>query len=282
MSSAVFALVLAAAVVHALWNFAARKVAGNVGVLWLSVWTAGLLCLPFAVHVSLSGASIEGALPFTLATGVLHAIYFILLAKAYEKGEISFVYPIARGTGVALTCLVAALFLREAFSWVGALGVASIAVGILCLGHGRLQAGGTPATFTYALGVGVAIGGYSIVDKLGVERAHPIWYLCAIFLLSGLLLAPYVLTRHAGACVDALRGHKKYILAVGVGAPTSYLIILFCFQVGNVGYIVAIREFAVVIGSALGIACLKEELTPKKGLGIAGIVLGLVAVRLGG
>ena len=282
MSPTVFALVLTAAVVHALWNFAARKVAGNVGVLWLSAWTSGLLCLPLAVRVPLSGASIEQALPFTLATGVIHAVYFMLLAKAYEKGEISFVYPIARGTGVVLTCLVAALFLREAFSWAGALGVASIAAGILCLGHGRVRAGGTPEAFTYALGVGVAIAAYSIVDKLGVAQMHPVWYLCAIFLLSGLFLAPYVLTRQAGACVEALRGHKRYILVVGTGAPTSYLIILFCFQAGNVGYIVAVREFAVVIGAALGIACLKEELTPKKGLGIAGIVLGLAAVRLGG
>lgn len=282
MSPTVFALVLTAAVVHALWNFAARKVAGNLGVLWLSVWISGLLCLPFAVRVPLSGASIEQALPFTLATGVIHAVYYMLLAKAYEKGEISFVYPIARGTGVALTCLVAALFLREAFSWAGALGVASIVAGILCLGHGRLRAGGTPEAFAYALGVGVAVAAYSIVDKLGVAQMHPVWYLCAIFLLSGLFLAPYVLRRQAGACVDALRGHKRYILAVGTGAPASYLIILFCFQAGNVGYIVAVREFAVVIGAALGIACLKEELTAKKGLGIAGIVLGLAAVRLGG
>ena len=275
-------MVLVAAIAHSVWNFAARKVAGNVGVIWLSTWTAGIFLLPFAITVPASMESVVRVLPFVLGTGIIHSIYFLSLAKSYEKGEISFVYPVARGTGVALTAVLAVVIVHEKISWTGGLGVITITAGILLLGLNSSQADGKLATGLYALCVGSTIAGYSIVDKLGVEQIHPVLYLCAIFLLSGLLLSPYVLVRHTQVCLDAASRLKKYILIVGLGSSTSYLIILSCFQIGNVSYIVAVREFGVVIGSALGFVFLKEELTPRKGLGIVGITLGTMIVKFGG
>ena len=134
MTLQVFGMVLIAAVLHALWNFAARKAAGNLGVLWLGVWVASAICLPFMLSVDVSTESIRLALPYMVATGTIHSFYYLFMWKAYEEGDISFVYPVARGTGVAGTAVAAGVLLHEQLSLFGIIGIASIFLGILSLG----------------------------------------------------------------------------------------------------------------------------------------------------
>ena len=105
-------------------------------------------------------------------------------------------------------------------------------------------------------------------------------YIYAMFLIPAALLAPYILIRHRRAVADAWRLRKGYIALIGPGSMATYLIILFAFQVGKVSYVVAVREFSVVIGSALGVLLLGERLTVWKGLGILFICLGLVLVKM--
>ena len=109
MSTELFVFVLLSAVLHASWNFVARRNAGNLTVFWWSLWISCLLLLPFVAGVAVS-QGIEGFQAmladgwiYVLATGIIHTFYFLLLARAYEHGEISLVYPIARGSGIGLT-----------------------------------------------------------------------------------------------------------------------------------------------------------------------------------
>ena len=106
MNADVWGLVLAAAIGHALWNFVAYKVAGNVVVMWLSFASGILFVMPLCAYIWWQGTPLTLSWPAGicfLATGIFHALYFALLARAYEHGEISTVYPIARGSGVGLT-----------------------------------------------------------------------------------------------------------------------------------------------------------------------------------
>jgi uncharacterized membrane protein len=98
--------------------------------------------------------------------------------------------------------------------------------------------------------------------------------------VTATLLAPYVLHYKRAACVYAVHHLRSYIGLIGLGAMGTYLIILFAFRAGPVSYIVAVREFAVVVGSLLGFWLLKERLTPRKVLGIMAITLGLILVKL--
>ncbi len=133
MSSGLLLLVLASAFIHAGWNFTARKVLGNLPVYWLGLCLAGLVGGPFAC-LAATGAALREGLPFMLATGVINALYFAVLAKAYETGEIALVYPIARGFGLACTVGLAAAFLGERLSAAGAAGLAAVGTGIVLLG----------------------------------------------------------------------------------------------------------------------------------------------------
>src|SRR5262249_61362291 len=100
MNLTAFALVVAAACLHALWNLAAKRVAGNLGVLWLGLCLAGVALAPFALYDA-SRPFDPAGLPYLAATGLIHATYFGLLAAGYRQGRLSLVYPPSRGPGGA-------------------------------------------------------------------------------------------------------------------------------------------------------------------------------------
>ena len=273
---------LVSAVLHALWNFAARKASGTLSIMWSGGWLACLLVLPLVLWFPITMAQIREALPYMLATGIVHAAYFVLLALAYEEGDISFVYPIARGTGVAGTAVAASLILGEQLSFLGIAGISAIALGILTLRIKQFSFHGKAKSEVYALLVGATIILYSVIDKTGVGIIHPVHYIFALFLISWLLLSPYILIVRRAETVQAWRNMKRYIFLIGPGSMVTYLIVLYAMQFGNVSYVVAVREFSVVIGSALGVLFLRERMTVWKGLGIVVIVMGLALVKLGG
>ena len=153
----------------------------------------------------------------------------------------------------------AGVLLHEQLSLFGIIGIASIVLGILSLGLNEFIVQKRVKTGLFALLLGATIIVYSLVDKVGVGKIHPVFYIFWMFVISGLGLSPYVLMRHRDSCVDAWKTMKKYIVLIGPGSMATYLIILFTFQIGQVNYIVAVREFSVVVGSALGILFLKER-----------------------
>ncbi|HEY7495741.1 MAG TPA: SMR family transporter [Candidatus Tectomicrobia bacterium] len=280
MTLFVFIVVLLSATLHAGWNFAAKRVAGNVGALWLGLCLAAVLSWPWALLVHQSERLTLAGLPYIVATGMLHAGYFGCLARSYAVGEISLAYPVARGTGVAGTAVVAAAWLHETLSLLGLVGITAICVGTGLVGFQKRHHQDEVTGYLYALLVGTTITGYSIIDKLAVGQVHPVLYISGLFSLAALLLAPYVLGRQRAACRYAYQHLKTAICLIGMGSICTYLLILFAFRVGPVSYIVAVREFAVVIGALLGFLVLKERCTLRKVVGIAAITIGLVLVKM--
>lgn len=278
MTMMVLGLVLIAALFHALWNFAAKQVSGNLSVLWLGLCLASLLSWPFAAGAFQPEEMTRDVIDCILATGVLHTGYFIALSKAYASGEISLVYPVARGTGVAGTALLASLWLSESITLIGTVGIGAICLGTALLGSDQRRHDKAFIAFLSALLVGVMIAGYSVVDKVAVGTLHPMVYISLMFSLTALGLMPYVWWQRVD-CKDALIRLKRYIGIIGIGSIGTYLIILFAFRYGPVSYIVAARESAVVIGALLGRVYLLEPLTPGKAMGIALIVCGVILVK---
>lgn len=288
MPTDLFVFVLLSAVLHATWNFVARQNAGNLTVFWWSLWISGLVLLPFVAGVAVSQGTAgflsmlaDGWL-YVLATGIIHSFYFLLLARAYQHGEISLVYPIARGSGIGLTGFLGWLLLDESLTPFGVSGIALICIGILSMGVSILRhARDTRHGFVSALGVGATIVSYSLVDKVGVSIVHPVVYIFGMFMLSAALVTPLVAVRDRGRLWRKLGETWRSATLIGVGSTAAYLMILFAMTVGQVGYIVALREFAVVLGAMLGFVFLKERITPMKVGAVLMIVAGLVCIKLG-
>lgn len=279
MTGIAFLLVIMSALLHGLWNFVTKRVSGNLGVLYIGVLGACVVLLPLVIARS-PGSVVPPAYHFVIATGIIHAFYFFFLSQAYRHGHISAVYPVARGFGVIGTALVALAALGEKISLTGFCGIVCAGIGVFMIGAGAGQGtDGTKGTI-FALLVGCTVIGYSIVDKLAMASIDPVVYIFWLFLISMALLTPYVVTRRRNELAAAWKENKKHSIAIGLGATAGYLLILYVYKVAQVSYVVAVREMSVVVGSVLGVACLREPLSIRKIASIAMVVAGLVLIRI--
>jgi len=281
MDKTIFLQVLASGVIHSLWNFAAKKSSGNLAVNWLAQLVGIAVLLPFAlIEDGFSAVSPIGVL-CVAAAGVIQAFYFWLLSAAYRTGEISVVYPVARGLGIAGAAVVGVIFFSEVVTEIGGLGILVIAVGTLIIGVGQMrQRGASFAPVIWAIAIGSSLVLGSFVDKTGVSAAPPVTYLCLVYIVSAVLSAPLFLWRYREGIHLTVHSQKRLVSVVGVGAVLSYLIVLHALRTGPLGYILAVREVAVVGGAVLGFVFLSEKIFFAKIVGIAAIVCGIVLIRI--
>jgi len=275
-----FLLIILSAVLHALWNFLTKRVSGNLGIVYLGIICACLILLPFVLLLPTSYIPVPSAFRFIIATGVIHALYFFSLSRAYKYGNISTVYPVARGFGVVGTAILAVVLLHEQISAAGVSGIASVCAGVLLIGTSSGRQSGHRTGLLFALFVGATMIGYSIVDKMAVALIDPVVYIFCLFLLSTALLTPYVILAKRRELFDAWNKNRKDSLLIGLGATAGYLLILYAFRMAQASYVVAGREFSVVIGSIMGIVYLREPLFVRKVLGIIMVVLGMIMIRV--
>jgi drug/metabolite transporter (DMT)-like permease len=273
-----FLLVIASAVLHALWNFTV-KVSGNLSVLCIGLWMACITCLPFVLIFPTSYPAIRSASPFILSSGIIHGIYFFSLYKAYQHTDISIIYPIARGTGVAGTGLAAYVLLKEDISFMGGMGILLVCIGIVLVGFENSLKQKYIKGLGFALFVGLMIVNYSIIDKGAVGVIDPISYIFGVWFLSAAFLTPYILIKDRTELLWAWKKFKGSSLIIGIGSMGTYLMILFAYQLSHVSYVVATREIAVVIGAVFGFKFLNEKHTLKKIIGIFTIVFGLMMIK---
>ena len=284
MSDAALALVVAAAVIHAVWNALAKRAHDQVVFLWSSVSLASLLLLPVGFWWLRAEGVAPGAWPFVAATIVLHAVYFYALGRAYRYGDFSRVYPIARGLGVALVPIVALAVFDERLSPLGTLGVALVVLGIAGLSLLGEVRPGSPATgfgagTAWALLTGLLIAAYSLVDKAGVARLHPFAYISLMGLGMSALLTPVVL-REPGAVRREWRGHWRTILVASAFNLTSYLLVLFAFRLSKVGYVVAARELSILFSAFIGSLWFGEGRLGPRLAGASVVLAGVICVAL--
>jgi len=296
MNGTVILLVLTSAVMHASWNFAVRRARGDLMVLWLSLMLAGVVGIPAAIAYALWYPPQAAGWWYMLASCVLNALFFSLLAKAYEGGEISLVYPVCRGTGVALTGVIALAMAIDPLRPLALAGIMAVVAGILLigLGHVNSSSGGHGKAHSIALAVlvGACIAGYSITDKLCVSNQalgslpggsmHAVTCVCGQYFGTAVFMIPYVLTRPVRQIAEAWNRRRIYVLFIGPASLVTYLLILLAYNLGGpVSSIVAFRELAVVLGCVLGFTVLKESMPARKLAGIASVLAGLILIKLG-
>ena len=280
MEIGVFLLVLLSSFTHALWNFASKKVSGKLPITLLGLWVANLTLLPFSLIIISKQGFDPRVLKFITVTSVSHVFYFLLLSMAYKKGDISSVYPISRGIGIAGTAVVAYFLLGENFSALGAAGIMLIILGVLAISIKKKLRKADLLPIIYALGVGVTIIIYSINDKQGVSYINSIVYLNFKDMVTLVIMTPFVYRKGIPQIKEILKENWKYCAIIGYGAIGSYLMILFAFTMAQVGYISALREFSIVVASILGFWFLKEKPTIAKVAGIILVIAGLVFIKL--
>jgi drug/metabolite transporter (DMT)-like permease len=283
VSGSALALVVCAAVLHAVWNALAKRADNQFLFLWCSVSLATLLLLPLGLWRLPAESTPWAGLPFVAASIVIHAIYFWSLGRSYRYGDFSRVYPVARGLGVALVPLVALPLFGERLSWLGSIGVSLVVVGIVALSLGASTRGGggvAPGAGTaWAVVTGLTIAAYSLVDKAGVARLHPMPYIALMGVGMCVLMAPLALADR-GALAREWRRHWRTILVASAMNLTSYLLVLFAFRLSKVGYVVAARELSILFSAFIGTLWLGEGRLAPRLAGASIVLAGVLCVAL--
>ncbi len=288
MSGLALTIVLLAAFFHAGWNFFAKKSRIKMAFIWWFLLIAAIAYLPMFVYVWPGLKVTVSGWICIIATGILHAMYFWFMGGAYERGDLSLVYPLSRGSGPLLVPIMAVIFLYERLSIVGGIGIALVVLGIYTIHlksftiddfFAPLRAMRQGASL-WALCTGGTIAGYSLVDKVGVSLVYPPAYIYLMFVISLLLLTPYALIKIRHDLKLEWQINRMPILIDGFLVLFTYMLILFAFQLSKVSYVVAAREVSIVFSTLFGIFWLKEAHAGQKFAGASLIALGVVCIGL--
>jgi uncharacterized membrane protein len=274
VSGGALALALGAAFLHAGWNVllagSRDTAAATAGVL---VYGVGLLAVPALVTGGVSGE----AVPFIAASAALELVYFVLLARAYAGGELSVIYPIARGSAPVVVLVFGAIALKENVSAGAAVGVLAIATGVLLVGLVDLRTrAGTQIDSPlrdvwFGLAIGAVIASYTLVDSEAVEHADPIAYLALVIAPSAAIYPALARTR------PDLSARTALTAAATFGA---FLMVLAAFRLAPAAPVAAVRETSVVIAALLAAAVLHERVDRRRMAGAVLVAAGVAAIVL--
>lgn len=287
MTAVSLTLILAAAIAHATWNLFAKRAGAAVGpaFLWLfGVWSVVLYLPMVAGFVAWTKPSLDLSMPLLiLGSGALHLGYFSLLQRGYNQGDLSLVYPLARGLGPLLSSFGAVVLLDERpglYGWVG-IGLASGGVLVLAAASNPPNRGGTWVIAAHGLGAGVFIALYTLWDSQAVAAAGvpPLVMTWSTDLTRVALLSPRV--AHDWATVrDTWRSYRREVICVAVLSPLAYMLVLTALAVAPVSAVAPTREVSVVLGVLLGSRVLAErDLAPRLASATA-IALGIVVLTI--
>jgi drug/metabolite transporter (DMT)-like permease len=286
MSLNVLALVVAAAFAHAGWNLLAQPAVGGAAFVWLCAVAGTVLYLPV---LGLALAADPGplgwpAVGLMAGSGALHALYFVRLQRGYASGDLSVVYPLARGTGPLLSATAAIVFLGERPSAPAIAGAGLIVAAVFSLirrSGGSRSANGGRAT-VFALLTGAAIATYTLWDKhaVGVAALSPIVYYWGTNLANAALLTPLAL-RDRDSLRKAWTVSRRRAAGVGLLSPLAYVLILYALARAPVSYVAPARESSIVVGTLLGALVLHEKDMGRRLVVAAGILIGVVVLTVG-
>jgi drug/metabolite transporter (DMT)-like permease len=285
VSVAALLLILVAAAIHTGWNFMVKKVEDKHVFTWWALVVGALLYLPALIH----GLPIPMLIwPYAIASALVEAAYFILLMYAYDRGDFSLVYPIARGAAPAFLWVWATLFLGESPYPAGIAGLVVLLIGLLVVSGGAWWAQRHSATLSVsgivgALGVALCISIYSAIDGAAVQVMAPMPYTELVFGLTAGLVTPAVLARYGYHAAFAVwRINWPSICGVGMFMLLAYMLVLQAYAAARVSYIGALREVSIVFAALAGWFWLRESFGAVRTIGAVLIFVGMLMIAVTG
>ena len=277
----VFLAVLTAAALHAGWNALVKIKLDPFLAMTLIAVSCGIIALP---ALAITGLPNEEAWVWVALSTALHLAYYLFLAEAYRRADMSQVYPIARGAAPLATTAISLAFIHDPMTWGNVAGIAVLGLGVLLISLKGQRGSLVPSrtAVIYALLTAVTISLYTIVDGIGARAAgSPNSYAAALFALDAYPMLVICLWRKGWAGV---RPALKFLVpgfAGGAMSRAAYWIVIWAMTVAPIALVAATRETSVLFGGLIAMVFLKEPLTPVRWFSALLILGGLVLMRLG-
>jgi len=282
-------LVLASAFIHVLWNTLMKSSQDKLVFMWWVFLFSALFYFPlFLMNLDKFPIPLMGWALIWIS-GFIHVVYIIILGNAYEEGDLSLVYPLARSAPLFVT-LWAFLFLKERLTLGGVMGILLVVGGAYIIGFRTLAwkecmrplFSLKDKPYQLALLTAFIVSLYSIADKIGVQYVHPFIFLYLMLLPRVVFYIPYVIKTRYTSIVPEWRRNKRNILLMGLLQFLTSLLILYAMTLTKVSYIVAIRQISVVFAVLMGTAVLKEKYAFVRLVASAFIFLGVFLIGVKG
>ncbi|MCF6315169.1 MAG: DMT family transporter [Marinosulfonomonas sp.] len=278
MTTFVFLSVMGAALLHAIWN-ALIKTGGDklTGMLIMTV-VQGVM----GAVIATTRAMPQGEVWFwVIGSGLLHSAYKFFLAFAYEQGDLSRVYPIARGAAPMMVMVVSMLFLTDVISGFEQIGIALLGLGILLMAHGVFTNGESRRLVPLALCSAIATAAYSLVDGMGARVAgDAVMFVAWLFVFDALGFVPVAY---------GLRGRMVFVakpkawglgMAAAVASYGAYAIAVWAMTVAPIALVAGLRETSILFAVLIGWVVFGERMNKGKIAAVALIVAGVILTRL--
>jgi len=288
MSAGAFALVLAAACIHAAWNFMLKRAqADAVAMSWLAASVGTVAYAPAAL--GLYGGELPGLSAAAgwavLVSGVVHVAYFIVLQRGYRVADLSVVYPVARGVGPLMSSIVAIAVLGESASALSVAGLALVVAGTFTIAGGvSVLRGWSPRTgagLGWGALTGVLIAGYTVNDGNAVRAlgVSPLLFYWMSDASRALLLAPWAAARRPQVRETLARAWRP-MLGVALLSPAGYVMVLIAMTMAPISHVAPAREVSMLIAAFLGAKLLAEGELRRRLAGAALIASGVACLAL--
>jgi len=286
MSLYVLALVLTAAVLHAVWNLLSKKAGGKAPFIWLMYIASTVLYLPVMFYELMQGhvAWSQPLLWLSLGSAALHTGYYLVLQKGYRSADLSVVYPLARGTGPLFSSVAAILFLHEQLKLKASIGLLLILIGVFIItglslrkeNNAKIMTGVFWGTLT-----GLFIALYTFNDAVAIKTyaISPIVVTFVSNMFSMVLLITLVVTQKVEIKRE-VRRHKWTIIAIGLLSPAAYILVLEALKYAPLTVVAPARETSILLGVFMGSRVLNEDDSRRRLIASVLILGGIIALSL--
>jgi len=270
-------LILSAAVMHAVWNAFVKMDGDRLMTMAVVISTTGLLA-PMLLLIGPPPA-LE-SWPYIFLSVLLNNAYFLFLIEAYRFGDLSQVYPIARGSAPLLVAVGAALFANEQLSVVELAGVFIISAGTISLiWRSGLRVDAEKRSIIFALLTGLMIASYTIIDGIGVRLSgNPAAYIGWLFILSPLPIASIAIIRRRGEALVYIRNNWKLAVLAGGLNLGSYGLSIWALSLAAMAHVSAMRETSVIIAALIGTQLLGESFGKRRILAAIVVATGVILI----
>ena len=278
MSLLVFCAVLGAALLHATWNALIKTGANKqTSMLIMTVWQ-GIIGLSIVVWLPIPQASVW---PWLIGSGVVHMFYQLFLAYAYEQGDLSRVYPLARGAAPMIVLLVSFFAMSDHITTAEVSGIAVLGLGILLMARGVFTSGESRRLVPFALGSAVATAAYTIVDGIGARiEGDAVAYVGWLLLMSGIFYVPAILVLKGRSIASASRTVWAQGALPAAASLAAYSIAVWAMTQAPIALVAALRETSILFAVLIGWWVFGERMDKQKCLAAILIVAGVVLTRL--
>ena len=279
MSIFIITIVLISTFIHALWNFLIKKSDYPYEFIQLLAIFSGLIALPFSFFFLLQEQISLLGLLLSLLSGFIHIFYFYYLGKAYQHGQLSYVYPISRGTAVALVPICGIFLIKDNIDMFSIFGILVVFLGIFTLSFMDLLSinKSNVMNILTPLLIGITITVYTLIDSLAVQLVNPI-FLFSISSFTGGIFSVIFFDRRIKHFKNILINNIKFVILISVMSGVAYPMILYAYKYSIVSLVAPLREISTVYAALLGIIFLGETYSKPKLIGISMIVIGAILI----